>query len=125
MLVTRVVLRSGRHRAELVALLLEVPRRSGVDVVEERVPGGRADRLDLGDRGGDLGVELLLERRVLLVFEEASPDEVAAKARERIALHPDIDLGLGAVAGGVVARRVRADAVGQGLDERRSAAASR
>ena len=83
---------------------------------------GRWQRFDRGDGRGDLRVQLFFQSRVGRVVEQAAVDEVAAEARLRVALHPELDLVLRSVARGIVARGVRADAVGEGLDVRRAAA---
>src|SRR6266850_1145675 len=117
--------RSGGRSEELVALLPQRPGRPGVDVVEERFPR----RIGLLFRLGDGAVHVLEHLGPQLVLLAGAPQSPALQARahqvQRVALLPLLDLALVAIAGGVVRRAVRADAVGLALDQRGSAAVAR
>ena len=90
-------------------------------MVEHRQRVGRPRRLEALHRGGDLGVNLLLEA----LLQEVLLLEVLAEAREGILLLPGLDLLLGAVLGRVVGGRVDSQAIRHALDEGRPAAAAR
>src|SRR5262245_52840482 len=117
--VAAVALRA-RALAELGALLGEVPGQLGVDVLEERVERGRLRALGLRDGGADLGVDLDLDRLLLLLGEARRALEVLAQARDRIEALPRVEPRVGAVRLRVVARGVARNAVRHALDERRA-----
>ena len=84
--------------------------------------GGEAAELEraAADVGGDvrgLGLDLGEER-----VARARAAQVRLVAGDRVARAPELHLVVGAVLGGVVARGVRAHAVGQRLDEARALA---
>src|SRR5262245_65566013 len=97
---------------ELVVLPPQVARDLGVDVLDQRAQrhGRRALLLvhDLVDLGEELGLELL----VLAGREDPAALEEAREAAQGIALFPQLDLALLAVARGVVGARVPEPAVG-------------
>ena len=68
---------------------------------------------------GEIVLELLLESRVPGVIHQPPADQMLAQPVDGVFLLPGLDLGVAPVAGRVVARRVRADAIRDGLDERR------
>src|SRR5687768_4306467 len=61
----------------LVALLLEVPRRPGVHLLEHRLDRGRPDLLRLGGGALDLVFDLGAQRGVLRIVDPAARDEIA------------------------------------------------
>ena len=96
-----------------------------VDVVEEleRVEVG-LDRHDVARVGGDR-LRGIRDLGAHVLGEGALGDEVLLEALDRVAALPVLDVARMAVAGGVVGVRVRLDAVGEALDQRRAAARPR
>ena len=114
----------SRYGREVVALLVEAGVGLGVDVVEDadrlaRSAPQASRRAARGRQPVGIGGDLALE----LVVERARAREQRLDARDRVAAAPALDLVLVAVARRVVGGRVRAHAVGDGLDERRAVAA--
>src|SRR5580700_1054460 len=93
-------------------LLSKVPGHLGVHVGEERFALEGGEPLRVVDGGRDLRRELDAERVVARLRDEAQPNEVLAEAIQRVLARPPFDLGPGAVAGGIVAGRVRTHAIG-------------
>ena len=107
---------------EACALLEERRARAAVDVVEEleRVEVG-LDRHDVARVGGDR-LRGIRDLGAHVLGQGALGDEVLLEALDRVAALPVLDVARVAVAGGVVGVRVRLDAVGEALDQRRAAA---
>src|SRR5689334_17400143 len=106
---------TGGHR---VPLGLDVGRELGVRMVEHHQGIGRRRRLEAANRLGDLLVDPLLEA----FLEKVPLLEIRAEAGQRILLLPHGDFGLAPVLGGIVGRRVHAEAIGHALDQRRAVA---
>jgi hypothetical protein len=75
-----------------------VPGELGIDILEQRLDGGRTIRLDLVDGLSDLLDRLLLELLVLLRAEEALRREVPDQTLQRIAADLGVDVVARAVA---------------------------
>src|SRR6266478_2927738 len=114
----------GRRRrrvlagGQLLALGFEVRRKLGVHVVEHRQRVGGRSRFEAANRLGDLVVEPLFES----FFEKVPLLEVRAEAGQRVLLLPHRDFRIAPVLGGVVGRRVNAEAIGHALDQGRPVA---
>src|SRR6056297_2668399 len=76
----------------LAPLLGQVPGRLGVDDVEHPGERRRAGVLGGAGGGGELGVDLLAERRLGPLAPQAAPLEQRPVARQRVALAPGLDL---------------------------------
>ena len=94
--------------------VVEHGQRFGIGQIEGA--GAQTGRGRIGG-GLHLGEECVVGE--VLAFEQF-PDSV-----DRIARPPFVEIGVGAVAGGVVGGGVRAHAVGQGLDEERPGSVTR
>ena len=115
--------RELRDRGELLA---QEPRRLLEHVVDQRLERGCADLLLPRDRLADLTLELERERLPLTGDEPAACQQVGLEAADRIALpFPHLGHALVAIARGIIRGRVRADPVGQELEERRAVTAPR
>src|SRR6476619_2153479 len=118
-----VVLHFGQH---LGALLGEVPRHLGIDVVEDGFDVGAAlfgqdaELLRFLLRGADGGVDFGIERGIALIVPFAERDEVLLEAHDRVAERPRLGFAGGAVAGRVVGGRMALGPVGEELDPSRA-----
>src|SRR5512146_2778789 len=106
-------LAAAPQRLEAARLLSQVPRALGVNVVEQRRNGRGRCLLGRGDGDVQLLAELAGERFVARGVPSALREQAGTHELDRVALLPSARHGLVAVATGVVARRVRADPVGE------------
>src|SRR5215207_2812733 len=110
---------------ELLTLAEQRRRRVGERVVEHLGHRWLAERGELGADLGHPGLRLLVAPADEGVVDRTGVQQVRSEAVDRVAFAPCRDLGLVAVAGCVVGGRVRADAVGDRLDQGGALARSR
>src|SRR6185369_10350679 len=112
--------RCARTAQELGALLLQVPRRLLVHVVENRFER-RWGRLFADAHGSaEALIDVCDQRLLLAIIPSFAALEVLAEPRQRIALGPRLQIIRCAVAIGIVTRGVAAHAVGDRFDQRRT-----
>src|SRR6266536_4320418 len=101
-----------------LSLLDQVPRCFGKHVVEERRGVRWTMSFDFGHRSPNLIENFSFEKLVVGGREQPAPEQMAREPLQGISLCPNVYLVGGAVAAGVVARRVRRHAVREKLQER-------
>src|SRR5215472_9276593 len=111
------------HR--LAALLRELRRQRRVEIVEDRRWRLRRHGHILVDGRGDLGRTVGQQPLLILLAPDPGRRQIFAQPRDRLALPVLADLGVLAIALGIVDRRVVAEPVGQRLDQRRATARAR
>ena len=117
--------RLRRMRQRFGALLDEMPRKLGIHVVEKTFAQGRPKLLDFLNGLGDFRHERFFEGRILGVIEESSKKQMPSQSYDGIAQSPLVNFVLRTIARGIVARRMRAHAIRERLDERRTMSLSR
>src|SRR5206468_8212281 len=111
----------GIARGHRVALGREVRRELGVDVVEHREGIWRRRGLEAANGLCDLLVDVLLET----LREEVALLEIGLEAGQRVLLLPHRHFRVAPVLGGIVGRRVHAEAIGHALDQGRAVPGAR
>src|SRR6478609_6439530 len=96
-----------------------MPRKLGVDVIEERSPRWRRGGLCNGEGGVQFRAQLIVHCPALVLIESTVRLERSRQARDRVARAPLTDLGFTAIQARVIAGRVWTDPVRHALEERR------